>query len=351
MDLLDSNMNELENKTMENKENRKSFYLKIIAKIAAVFFVGFSIYLFVSTFMLVMLTKSTREVKVPDVVGKRFVGVYNQLGRIGIRPEISFKDVFDYDDGIILRQYPESGKIVNVDSKLTLIVSRSKILIEVPVLLGIDFPMAVNKIKNLHAQGRSIALTTGIVSYVSSVKSPDGVVLDQYPRPGERVTPDTKINMLVSLGNLKMDNKMPLMKGQFIELSFDPLMARGVEISEEIVEVWEKEKSGLIFSQEPSEGGILKKGGTVKLKVNWYPMKDHPYRAYEKVEYVIPDDWEEGLYEAYIDDHKSKRIRFSRTMKPGQRIAFIFLREGDARVTIVKDKDIVRVMGFKVDEH
>ena len=56
------------------------------------------------------------------------------------------------------------------------------------------------------------------------------------------------------------------------------------------------------------------------------------------------------MYEAYIEDSKSRRIGFSRRMKPEWRIDFVFKRRGNARVTIISDKKVLEVIKIEADE-
>ena len=169
----------------KNSEEKCKFsYFKPVKRLALIFFLGFSVYLFVSTMMLIFLTKSSPEVKIPDVIGKRFVDVSNGLTRKGFRTELKFVDVYDIEDGIILNQYPESGRIAYEESKITLTVSRSKFFIDVPNLVGSQLPIAVNKLKNLHYQDKSVSISTGVISYIPSDKTAANVVIDQSPKAG-----------------------------------------------------------------------------------------------------------------------------------------------------------------------
>ena len=117
-----------------------------------------------------------------------------------------------------------------------------------------------------------------------------------------------------------------------------------------MVETWNQDLSGQVVSQVPLKGAYVKEGSTVKLRVYWYPLKEHPFAAYEKVDFLIPAGRDKGLYEATVEDNWSKRIRFSRELSPGQRIQFIFHRRGNAKITLSCDKKQVRVMGINVEE-
>ena len=123
-------------------------YFGPLKRLVLIFFLAFMLFLFFATLILILLTKSTKELKVPDLLGRRFVEVSNSLTNRGFRTNLKFADVYDLEDGIILNQSPESGRIVEENSKITLTISRSKFFVNVPNLTGSMLPMAINKLKN-----------------------------------------------------------------------------------------------------------------------------------------------------------------------------------------------------------
>jgi len=334
----------------KNNEEVEFSYFKPIKRLAVIFFVGFSVYLFASTMILIFLSKSSAEVKIPDVTGKRFVDVSNGLTRKGFRTELKFVDVYDIEDGIILKQYPESGRIALEESKITLTVSRSKFFIDVPNLVGSQLPIAVNKLKNLHYQDKSVSISTGVISYIPSDKTAANVVIDQSPKANLKISPEVKVNLLVSSGSAGVDKKMPDVTGQSIDLCYDLLLAKGVTVNQEIVKTGDVNKSGLINSQSIPADAIIKDGDTLTVNVNYYSLTEHPYSAYELIEYTIPTDQPQGLFEAYIEDNHSRRIRFSAISGPGQKIKFLFQRVGNSKIFINRDKKNIRVLSINVDE-
>ena len=335
----------------DNKLSReeKFKYFGSIGKIAAIFFLGFTLFLVVSTIMLIFLTKPERDVVVPDVEGKQFMEVYNSLVRKSLKPEIKFKDIADIDDGTVLSQYPKKGKVVPENSRIKLTVSRCEFMIEVPNLAGKELPLALNSLRNIHRHDRTLSLATGVISYIPSDKVADNIVMEQSPRPGEKVRPDRKINLLVSSGKSAPDAVMPDVRGQSIELCFNLLRSKGLSVNEEIVATDDPAQSGLIVSQTPAKGSAVQKGETCTLQVSYCKLDKHPYAAYEKVEFQIPNDEKQGLYEAYIEDSHSKRIRYSKKAGPGQKILFVFRREGNATITFRCDKKRVDDMTINVD--
>lgn len=325
-------------------------YFKPVRRLALIFFLAFMLFMFFATIILILLTKSTKELKVPDLLGKRFVDVSNGLTNRGFRTDLKFADVYDIEDGIILNQYPESGRIVEENCKVTLTISRSKFFVNVPNLTGSMLPMAINKLKNLHYQDKSVSISTGVISYIPSEKTAANIVIDQSPKAGEKITPEVKVNLLVSSGPGTPNKIMPDVTGQSIDLCYDLLLAQGITVYEEVSKTGDMSQSGIITEQGIAKDTPLKDGDAVILKVNYYALTEHPYTAYEYVEYVIPSDMEEGLFEAYIEDNFASRIRYSSHAKAGQKITFVFQRVGNARVYITRDKKNISTLKINVDE-
>ena len=342
-DTNDTNNNE------KNAEKTEFSYFKSVRNLILIFLLGIAVYFFVSSITLFSLSKSSGEVRVPNIVGKRFVEVSNTLSRENLRAELKFIDVYDIEDGVILRQHPNSGEIVNKDSKLTLTLSRSKFFIDVPKLTESELPIAINKLRNLHYQDKSISIGTGVISYIPSDKAAANIVIDQSPKPGAKISPDVKVNLLVSTGDSGVDKKMPNIIDQSIDLCYDLLLAKELIVKEEIVKTNDINKSGLVSSQSIPAEKIIKEGDSVTVTINYYQLSEHPYSSYELIEYVIPSDQGSGLYEAHIEDDLSTRIRFSAPLGPGQKIQFVFQRVGNAKVYINRDKKTIRVLSINAN--
>lgn len=341
--------NESKSKDEIKKEEVRLTYFRPLWKLGLIFFLGISLYIFVSSLMLVFLTRSSAEIKIPSVTGKKYVDVSNILIRKGLKPDIKFVDVFDMDDGIVLSQNPESGAILTENSTLRLHVSRSNFYIDVPNLIGTEYPIAVNKLKNLHFLDKAVSISPGVVSYIPSESKAENVVIDQSPKAGTKITPDMKVNLLVSIGSSSAGSNMPDVTGQSIDLCLDLLMAKGLTVFQDIVKTGDLQKSGIIASQSIVPGRALPEKESVKLGVYLYEMKDQSYSGYELVDYTIPAEAPEGLYELMIEDNHSKRIIFSAVLKGGQQMKAVFNRFGNARVFINRDKKNIRIMSLNVD--
>ena len=329
-------------------EEKKALRQKT-ARISLLYFAGFTVFLFVSFMILVLLTKSDKDVVVPDVTGKQFSEVYNSLVRKGLKPVITFEDMMDMDDGIILSQHPESGSVVSEGNKIKLDISRSKFRLPVPNLTGMELPIAINKLKNLHVQGRTISIIPGVISYINSEKTPVNIVIDQTPKAEEIIAPDRKINLLVSSGTAAAEKNMPSVAGQSINLAYDLLASQGLTIEMTIVDTTEPSISGQITSQEPAPGTPVSAGATAKISILYCPLTSHPYYAFEKFQFTIPEDEPEALYEAMIQDASPRRIVYSKRLKPEEKMVFVFHRSGNAKITILQNKKELEVESIDVE--
>ncbi|MCL1911173.1 MAG: PASTA domain-containing protein [Leptospirales bacterium] len=326
-------------------------YFGPISKIALIMFLLFSLFLFISTIMIIIRTKPAKSVKMPDLVGQRFSDVSNGLIRDGLKPEIRFRETFNVENGVVLKQYPESGAVIPEGNAVKLTVSRNGYMFEVPDLAGKSLPVAKNSLRNLHYHGRNFNIATGVVSYVPSEKIPENTVIAQSPKPGERISPDYRINLLVSAGTEADERRMPDVMNQSIDLAYDLLAAKKVNVTQEIVETWDKSLNGFVIGQSQPPQSPLANNASVRLKVALYPVKGHPYYAYEKIQYTIPASYSDGRFEAYVEDDGQKRICFSENMKGGQQINFVFHRIGKAKITITRDKETMTVMGINVEDY
>lgn len=327
----------------------KSFYFKTITRISFIFFIGFSLFLFFATLILIFLTKPEAEVEVPNLIGKRYIEVSNTLIRKELRPHLTFRDCYEMENGIVLEQHPEPGSIVSTGSRIRLVVSRINLFFEVPNVCGLELPFAINKLKNQHIQDKTFSFPIGIISYIPSDTVSENVVIDQSPKAGEKITLERKINLLVSTGKQALPNEMPNVIGQSIDLAFPLIVSRGAYVYQTIANINNREQSGLIASQSPEKGSKINKGAIVTLTVNYYQTNERPYRGYEIINYTIPAGEKSTIYEAYVEDSVSKRLCYYAPAAPGKNITFVFHRTGNARITLLSEKRSIKVFKFNAE--
>ncbi|HRX15477.1 MAG TPA: PASTA domain-containing protein [Spirochaetota bacterium] len=333
---------------MEDNQKKSGFFMRN-RKYFLLMVVYVTLFMIVSTFMIVKLNQPAGKVRVPDVKGKIFNNVYNSLISRELKPEISFFDAQDVDSGIVLKQHPAPGSIVPRESRVKLVISRNNQKVEVPDVTGGPLIIAKNKLSTLHIGEKKVSLLPGVVSYIPSSEHEENTVIAQSPRAGEKVAPHSRINLLVSTGVLGRDSKMPQLSGQYIDLCYDLLLSLGVSVRQEIVPADSVEDSGRILKQSIEPGSDVSKGEEIVLTVAYFERENRYYQSYEKVSFSIPSDSKDVLYEAWVEDEEHKRIRFSKVCKANEKITFIFHRTGNARIEIVKDKVKEKIITIDVD--
>ncbi|MBP9023385.1 MAG: PASTA domain-containing protein [Spirochaetes bacterium] len=327
-------------------EKIKRFLIKH-KRIFLLLFLYFNLFIFASTIMIIVRTRPAGKTTVPSLTGEKYTFVYNLIERNSLKPELKYEDVSDIEDGVILSQDPESGEVVSKNSRITLVVSRNELKVEVPSLIGSPLTSARTKLLNLHTGQRTVSLLTGVVTYVPSDK-PEGIVLQQSPAAGEKVPHSLRVNMLVSSGSAS-DVKMPDVKGQSIDLVYDLLISKGCTVEQEIVNVDSPEASGRIIEQSINAGDAVSSGTLVKLKVAYFPITEHLYNAYELLKYEMKKG-DMSLVEAFVEDDFGKRMCFSANIEGGKEISFVFARQGNARVSILRNKKLVTVMSVRMTQ-
>ncbi|HZO06345.1 MAG TPA: PASTA domain-containing protein, partial [Solirubrobacterales bacterium] len=139
---------------------------------------------------------------------------------------------------------------------VTINVSRGPKLVKVPVLVGAQRDVAVERIR-----GR------GLEPSVSEEESaqPAGKVLSQSPDAGEKVDPGSTVSIVVSSG--EAESKVPNVIGKERREAVEAIRAAGLVpvVEEEETEV--PSKVGRVIDQFPAPGQELPEGSEVTLTV------------------------------------------------------------------------------------
>jgi beta-lactam-binding protein with PASTA domain len=220
----------------------------------------------------------------------------------------------------------------------------------VPNLIGIELPIAKNNLNKIHHHDRTVSIRTGVITYTPSDKVASNIIINQSPKAGGKITPAQKINLLVSSGPADGANTIPQVVGQSIDLCFDLLRAKGLNVIQQINIVSDRNASGVVSAQTPAAGTTITPDMTIRLTVNYFPMTDKSYHAYERINYEIPRRMPVGKYEIVVEDQESTRIVFSGEPNAARRLEAIYHRAGNARITILKDKRAVQRFNVEVNE-
>ena len=168
--------------------------------------------------------------------------------------------------GEVIDQSPQGGSRVERGSSVTLTVSRGPALVTVPEVVG----LALDEAK---AELEDAGLTLGSTTSQSSDEFDDGVVSGQSVASGERVEPDTPVDLTVSSGSGLI--AVPGVEG--LDEASAVARIREADLVDSVVRVPHDEvAAGDVISQSPEEGEEVAPRSTVTIEVSTGPEEPSP---------------------------------------------------------------------------
>lgn len=139
------------------------------------------------------LSEGPPDVPVPDVAGFSRGLAERVLTAAGFKVGRAEEVPAAPEAGIVVQTRPNAGVGRPVGTPITLVVSSGPAEVSVPQVLGLPLPVARERLEVL-------GLQVGRVTPRTSPGRPDGVVLEQRPSAGSRVSRDTKVDLAVTRG-------------------------------------------------------------------------------------------------------------------------------------------------------
>lgn len=136
--------------------------------------------------------KKEEMVKIPFVKGLQVSAAQNQIINAGlIVGEIKKESNDTVPKDYVIKTLPPEGSMVPKNTPITIFVSSGASLVTVPNLIGKYFPSALSLLEER-------GLDAGKVRRVLSTEHPENMIIDQSPRPGEKVPKGTKVDITVA---------------------------------------------------------------------------------------------------------------------------------------------------------
>lgn len=201
---------------------------------------------------------------VPKLVGLTEPEAQEVLAGVGLALRVDEDDRrFDeaMPEGRILQQDPIGGSVVKQGSKVEAIVSLGQELVEVPDLTGQALQAAQ---VTLHAAGLGLGRTAGVFSPTGA----PGTVVDQSPRPGDRVGRAQTVELFLCLEGRAETFVMP----DLVYRDFDGVRTfferRGFRLGSVKFESYEGISPGIVLRQYPPPGHQLRRQDVISLVVS-----------------------------------------------------------------------------------
>ena len=203
--------------------------------------------------------------KVPSTRGLSRDEATKKLDDAGFDVEFNGAHSDTISTGAVISSDPHAGETAMKGSTVTLTISIGPRLVTVPVAVGTQRSVAVERIR-----GR------GLVPSVSerADTAPAGQVLEQSPNAGQKVEPGSTVALVVSQGVEKV--KMPNVIGDLRPDAVDTLRSLGLKVTVVEQETDIEPQDGRVVDQFPPPGRELQKGDSVTIQVGKFVAPTPP---------------------------------------------------------------------------
>jgi len=232
------------------RRNRAGWYallaLVLVAALAGALFLGRSIL-------------GTKQVSVPDLSNLTVAQAQSTLSGQGLRLGQESSAPSSQPKGTVVSQNPRAGVDVAKDSAVAVVVSTGPQLVTVPNLTQITQAQAVTQLNDAH-------LVLGTTTPQAS-QSPAGTVLSSSPAAGTQVPVDSKVNLVVSNGQVPVPNVV----GQTEQQASASLANANFQVVVQFASTTNPAQVGVVISQDPPSSTasptLLQQGKTVTITV------------------------------------------------------------------------------------
>lgn len=201
-------------------------------------------------------TTTTPTKNVPDVTGSTLAEGRTRLEREGLR--VRFRRIdSDRPAGEVLEQEPSSGSGVQPNGIVVLVVSGGPERVAVPRVLGLNADEATD-----------LVTEAGLRPETRPVRSPspEGTVVNQVPRAGEEVGPNTVVRLEIAMPPPQPTVAVPDLIGLKSSEARNRLRDLGLRVTQKPTE--SPRPKGTIVRQSPGAGVRIREGQTVTLTVS-----------------------------------------------------------------------------------
>jgi beta-lactam-binding protein with PASTA domain/predicted Ser/Thr protein kinase len=197
--------------------------------------------------------------EVPSTNGLGEAAATKKLEKAGFEVAVQRVNSNSVEEGLVVFSEPRGGATATNGSTVTLFVSRGPKLTKVPVLVGAQREVAVQRLS-----GRG--LTPSVSEEESS--SPVGQVIRQSPSAGTQVEPGSTVAIVVSSGKEEeKEVKVPNVIGKERRQAVEAIRAAGLQPAVEEEETEVPSQVGRVTDQFPPPGSELEPGATVTITV------------------------------------------------------------------------------------
>lgn len=311
--------------------------MKILQLRGYVLFLSMGLVIFFLGALAVILvrTKSSSAVVMPQLVGKNYVNVHNELVRLRLKITIENSRIPEKNDGEILSQSIPPGKSIESGSHVYLTVNHGFDRVEIPNFKGQTLQQAKEVMDKVLSGEVYISLPLGGVTYVPAEEGETrNVIIDQIPAPGTITHSGEKVYLLVT----EQKNPRKSKNTSFLNQPF-PFVAKALNRKKlpwkitEWTETKYRQDSGLV-SAETEDKEIY------EFKVSKPPKGNRLESGFEFWDWKAP---EKGVYQVQMVNGELGEVEtffLPQSLEKGEPISLAYYREGrlQANIMTIDDK-------------
>ncbi|WP_160690304.1 Stk1 family PASTA domain-containing Ser/Thr kinase [Clostridium sp. C2-6-12] len=212
---------------------------------------------------------STKEVKVPNLVGKNIDDAKKELDALNLKLVEADREVNDAAEGTIIQMKPDADTMVKEKSEVRVIVSSgSKGNNKMPDLEGRDLDEAKTILKSYGIEADNIKSSE---DYSDNI--PKGQIKDQTPKKDTEVNSKTKVTLVVSKGPEIKFSKVPNVLGLDVEGAKSSLFDAKLKYGIKEKETQNQGEDGKVLSQSIEANKNVEQGTSITIEVGKYVAK------------------------------------------------------------------------------
>lgn len=293
-------------KSYRRTRRRKSVTYSIIKlMISLVVIVGMVVTLFLIGKSLLSDDRILPMKEVPRVFGESDEKAQDIIRNEGFKVEISHEYHELVAEGVVIKQDPLPGQLLQEGSNVNITVSLGVQTIPVPDLVNRDYSEAIKLLEEL---GLKVGVVTPVIS-----DAPNDYVIEQTPKANEEIPVGDLVDLKVAKAASDTVIKMPALLFLDETQAQNLILGLGFKI-EQVIKINANEQIDTVIKQEPQEGEELIPDET---KITLW-VSNGAGAEYKK-EYTIPlsvtEDNTHVVIE-FIDDEKKVR-HYDKTLEKG----------------------------------
>lgn len=207
--------------------------------------------------------KSSKEVEVPNIIGKTIDDVKEEVEKLGLKIEIKSTQNSDKPENTILETDPKAGTKVKKDSAIKVVVSSGEEQVEMDDFRNYEVADIEKTLKN-----------KGFTNYTINKEYSDtvekGRFIRQNPSAGTMISKNTKIEITVSEGQEVKLVDVKDVKGKSLSEAQELLKGLDINVKEETIK--DKKQDGIVLEQSFA-GTKVQEGTRITLTVGKYEEK------------------------------------------------------------------------------